>query len=420
MISFETALKDQLKDAGNKLLNLPFSIDELLTLLDRVENLLANVQQAPSKSMRSALFPSVKALVADQLFRHANVDVKVAVASCISEITRISAPDAPYADDQMKEVFKLIVSLLDNLSDKSSRSYRKMTSILETVAKVRSCVVMLDLECETLILEMFQNFLKSIRDYHPENVFSSMETIMTLVLQESDDISLELLTPILASVKRNNGEFLPVAWKLAERVLENSSTKLKPYLIQAVDTLGISFDDYSNIVASICQETSSVVNQNEDHAAVDDYSNIVASICQETSSVVDQNEDHAASIDMIDENQSMRASLAEIDKMGTMVFSATEDKLALFATLIPHIEFVIPDKYNDVEFKAPLFSVLPTVVPELELKQVFRVKLLLLQHYKTRGRVFSNQRSMMREQNIYFIFIFNFRVDCMLILGLSI
>ena len=153
--TIQTALEDQLKDAGNKLLNPPFSIDELLTLLDRVENLLANVQQAPSKSMRRALFPSVKALVADQLFRHANVDVKVAVASCISEITRISAPDAPYADDQMKEAFKLIVSLLDNLSDKSSWSYRKMTSILETVAKVRSCVVMLDLECDTLILEMF-------------------------------------------------------------------------------------------------------------------------------------------------------------------------------------------------------------------------------------------------------------------------
>jgi hypothetical protein len=299
----------QLLQAGNRLVDPPSSVDELLSLLDRVENLLSKVEQFPTKSMRSALFPSVKALVADQLFRHANADVKVAVASCISEITRISAPDAPYADDQMKEVFKLIVSSLDNLSDKSSRSYRKMTSILETVAKVRSCVVMLDLECETLILEMFQNFLKSIRDYHPENVFSSMETIMTLVLQESDDISLELLTPILASVKRNNDEILPVAWKLAERVLENSSTKLKPYLIQAVDTLGISFDDYSNIVASICQETSSVVNQNEDHAAVDDYSNIVASICQETSSVVDQNEDHAASIDMIDENQSMRASL---------------------------------------------------------------------------------------------------------------
>jgi hypothetical protein len=81
---------------------------------------------------------------------------------------------------------------------------------------------MLDLECDNLILEMFQNFLKSIRDYHPENVFSSMETIMTLVLEESDNISLELLTTLLASVKKNNDEVLPIAWKLAERVLENS------------------------------------------------------------------------------------------------------------------------------------------------------------------------------------------------------
>ena len=30
------------------------------------------------------------------------MDVKVSVASCITEITRITAPDAPYDDEQMK------------------------------------------------------------------------------------------------------------------------------------------------------------------------------------------------------------------------------------------------------------------------------------------------------------------------------
>ncbi|XP_060974110.1 sister chromatid cohesion protein PDS5 [Cannabis sativa] len=112
--------------------------------------------------MQSALSPSLKSLVDETLLGHTNVDVKVAVASCISEITRITAPDAPYDDDQMKEVFRLIVSSFENLCDKSSRSYTKRTSILETVAKVRSCVVMLDLECDTLILEMFQHFLNAI------------------------------------------------------------------------------------------------------------------------------------------------------------------------------------------------------------------------------------------------------------------
>ena len=61
-----------------------------------------------------------------------------------------------------------------------------------------------------------------------------------------------------------------------------------------------------------------------------------------------------------------------------------EDKVVSFSSSIPHIEFIIPNKFNDVmESKAPLFSVLPIVVPEM--KQVFRVRLLLLQHYKTRG-----------------------------------
>lgn len=114
---------------------------------------------------------------------------------------------------------------------------------------------------------------------------------MTLVLEESEDIAPELLTPILASVKKDNEvsyavslticicllnfinfltlhfqEVLPVARKLAERVFETCAAKVKPYLMQAVKTLGISFDDYSEVVGSICQETSSAVEQNEAHA----------------------------------------------------------------------------------------------------------------------------------------------------------
>ncbi|KAI3943664.1 hypothetical protein MKW92_017955, partial [Papaver armeniacum] len=52
--------------------------------------------------MHNALAPLIKALVANELLRHPDVDVKVSVASCISEITRITAPEAPYEDDQMK------------------------------------------------------------------------------------------------------------------------------------------------------------------------------------------------------------------------------------------------------------------------------------------------------------------------------
>lgn len=259
----EQELEEQLLEAGNKLVDPPSSVEELLQLLDRVESCLSRVEQSPSKSMQNALSPSLKALIADTLLGHPDVDVKVAVASCISEITRITAPEAPYDDDQMKEVFRLIVSSFENLHDKLSQSYTKRTVILETVSKVRSCVVMLDLECDDLILEMFQHFFKAIRDHHPKNVFSSMETIMILVLEESEDISLDLLSPILASVKKDNEEVLPIARRLGENVLESCATRLRPYLRQAVNTLGISLDDYSNVLASICQDTSGSLEQND-------------------------------------------------------------------------------------------------------------------------------------------------------------
>jgi hypothetical protein len=52
--------------------------------------------------MENALSPSLKALFSDKLIKHSDVDVKVALASCLSEIIRITAPDAPYDDPQMK------------------------------------------------------------------------------------------------------------------------------------------------------------------------------------------------------------------------------------------------------------------------------------------------------------------------------
>ena len=95
--------------------------------------------------MRDALLPSVKALIINKLLQHAKMDMKVSVLSCIIEITRITAPNAPYKDEQMKEIFQLILAAFENMSHVSTRSYKKVVSILDTIAKVKLCLVMLDL-----------------------------------------------------------------------------------------------------------------------------------------------------------------------------------------------------------------------------------------------------------------------------------
>ena len=99
------------------------------------------------------------------------------VASCITEITRITTPDAPYDDEQMKEIFQLIVATFENCSIclVPNCYYTKEVSILDTIAKDRLCLVMLDLECDALIVEMFQIFFKIIRSIYSLVVFLAME-----------------------------------------------------------------------------------------------------------------------------------------------------------------------------------------------------------------------------------------------------
>ena len=76
--------------------------------------------------------------------------------------------------------------------------HTKEVSILDTIAKVRSCLVMLDLECDALIVEIFQIFFKIIRSIYSLVIFLAMETIMSL--EKYKEISLILLSPLLASV----------------------------------------------------------------------------------------------------------------------------------------------------------------------------------------------------------------------------
>lgn len=52
--------------------------------------------------MEHALSTPLKALIDHKLLNHSDEDVKLSVSSCLAELARITAPDCPYSDDQMK------------------------------------------------------------------------------------------------------------------------------------------------------------------------------------------------------------------------------------------------------------------------------------------------------------------------------
>ena len=70
---------------------------------------------------------------------------------------------------------------------------------------------------------------------------------------------------------------------------------------------------------------------------------------------------------------------AKVEKVENIVLPMVQDKIML----IPHIDFVILEEFDMVEFKVFLFSMLPKVIPNL--KQVLLVSILILQRFRTRG-----------------------------------
>ncbi|XP_056176340.1 sister chromatid cohesion protein PDS5 homolog D-like [Syzygium oleosum] len=214
------------------------------------------MEQEPSDFLLDALLPVMKGLIAEALFKHCNEDVRVTLASCLSEILRITSPEQPFNDDQMKAIFQLIVEAISKLSRPLTQCYEKALSILETVARVKACLLMLDLECEALVLHMCQHLWVFTRSNPSADEYWAVEQIMADILAESEDISPDLLIPLLASVLKENERVAPFCWKLGEKLISDYAEKLRPILRGVLQSKGTTLDDYSPVVALLYQNES--------------------------------------------------------------------------------------------------------------------------------------------------------------------
>ncbi|EYU24601.1 hypothetical protein MIMGU_mgv1a025940mg [Erythranthe guttata] len=250
-------IEDELIVAGTNLLKLRFSssCDEVIARLLRAEAILKRVGQVKGSPMlmKKALFPIMTALIKDKLLKHRDENVQVIVASCLNQATRITAPQQPYMDDQMRDMFGLfMVVLRGQLSRLTGDNYDRAVKILHFMGLGRTVLIMMDLDIDQMIVDMFQFFFDTISPNYPPVIFQYMEDVMTLVIEESDEVSLELLTPLLDSVRMDNKNVSPVSWELGKAVFEKCSTKLQPYLKEAVKKMNLEVSDYAEIVVSLC------------------------------------------------------------------------------------------------------------------------------------------------------------------------
>lgn len=249
----------QLASIGKHLAHPPHTKDSILKQLKIAAGMLSEMTQ--SRGLATTIEPLTRALVLPMFLRHKDADVRLLTTTCIMEIMRIVAPDAPYHDDELQEIFRLVVTAFERLDETSSPSFAKRTTILEIMANIRICVVMLDVGCDDLMLEMFHIFFSIVSDKHPSSVVSAMQTIMAAVLQESENIRLPLLDVILKNLLKHNKRVSAAAHKLAIGVVQQCADILEPYVQQLLTSVMLEGKaaeidlhvDYHDIIHEIYQ-----------------------------------------------------------------------------------------------------------------------------------------------------------------------
>ncbi|KAH9619534.1 hypothetical protein KSS87_018648 [Heliosperma pusillum] len=258
----------ELCDFGNRLAYTPSTIPQLLTLLDDLELVFSKMKQAPRPTLREAVLIPTRVLMEEDLFKHSDTDVRITVASCLNEVTRVCAPTPPFEDSKMREIFELIISSFEYLSCEPGRCYSKAVLILQSVARLRSCVMLLDLDCDSLVVKMFELFQRNASPKHPQAVTASMVKIMSVIIQETDSLAPGVLKVLLDSIKMENQGVSPASWEMGVKVLEGCADKLKPAIMETVSSMGFSLEDYAPILSSICKLAADTVNGAADDSSI--------------------------------------------------------------------------------------------------------------------------------------------------------
>ncbi|XVE55344.1 hypothetical protein DITRI_Ditri03aG0151400 [Diplodiscus trichospermus] len=250
--------------------------DVLVKSLRQVASVLSQIEQPSAGEVATkaqvvgqldaATKPLRKSIVKHGLYNHTNKDARLLVAICVCEFFRILAPQPPFADEYLRDVFKLILSMFMELADTTSAFFSRRVKILETVAQCKCCVIMLDIDCNDLILEMFTIFFSVVRHHHQQSLINDILSIMTHILNE--EVSHQLVEVILRNLIQESKDGASAAFKLAASVVQTCAEKLQPFVCGFLTSCSLDRDSvgselkefYHEIVLKIFQCAPEMLN----------------------------------------------------------------------------------------------------------------------------------------------------------------
>lgn len=226
-------------------------------LLQRLQTLAQELRKFEQEEIdTSSLTKVAQELAAPQLLAHKDKGVRAWVACCIVDVLRLCAPHAPLTGNQLKDIFTCIVSsIIPALADPSHTYNAQHIYVLNSLAEVKSVVLMTDLDHpDSLIVPLFINCFDivsgsskaSTGEEIAKNVEFDMTQLLVTIIDESPVLAPEVVDVIVA-------QFL----RVDPRALENPSRKGKksdaPLDAKQGTLLLKDYPSAYNMAKAICQ-----------------------------------------------------------------------------------------------------------------------------------------------------------------------
>ncbi|KAN0065934.1 Sister chromatid cohesion protein pds5 [Thecaphora frezii] len=205
------------------------------TLLKRLKAVRAELSEMDQDYCDVSSLEDVrKELVSPALMLHKDKAVKAYVACCLADMLRLYAPNAPYTQTELRDIFQFFIHQLTvGLAKPSSPQYSEHFYLLESLSHIKSVVLVCDLtNADELMTEYFKGFFEQARPDLSKNVELCMNDILVALIDECQTLPIEVLELLLANFSPKAIKHNPAAHRMTAEICSATADKLQKYVAQ--------------------------------------------------------------------------------------------------------------------------------------------------------------------------------------------
>ena len=187
-----------------KLAGKGITTDALLKKLNTLHKQLATLEQETVDT--NSLNTARGELVHTSLLLHKDRGVKAFTACCLADILRLYAPEAPYTQHELRDIFQFFFRQLSaGFKGPDEPYFNEYFHLIESLSTVKSVVLVCDLpSADELLHEIFRDLFTIVKRDFTKKVEIFMADILVALIEECTSLPNDALEIIMAQFAEKN------------------------------------------------------------------------------------------------------------------------------------------------------------------------------------------------------------------------